>query len=59
MKTYNDVFHRDYNRIPFCFNDAQKIIKDSIKEDGIVVGRTVFMAISDYAQMFMSQVISR
>ena len=56
---YDDAFHCNKNRIPFCFSDAMVLTKAAIKEKDLIVGRSFFQAISDYAQMFMSQTISR
>ena len=45
MKSIKDVFERKGNQVPFCFNDAQKVVKEAIKEDDLEVRESVYQAI--------------
>ena len=56
MKPYNDLFHREDNRIPFCYYDAKDIFKNKNK---VRVGRTVLRAMSETASTFMEEVTQK
>ena len=53
MKPFDDVFHRDNNRIHFCGSDALNITKDVVNINKVNIERSFFKAISDYANLFV------
>ena len=59
MKPFDDIYHKESNRIPYCELDARQLLKKEFEKDGIAVGRSVLQAISETAECFMEEVTSK